>query len=223
MCSRYSQPGFFFLHSASWASQVAPVVKNLPTNAEDIRDMGLISASGRSPGGGHGNLLQNATWVWANSSRQWKTGKPGMLQSMGLQSWTRLSEWTTTTHTVDSPLSLTWRVSPWHPLPRLGVSHRLGRGGSAEQQISSVPGRFCLGLGFRHTWFQVPGSKFHEPEAQGVFWRYNRLTDLSSPWSQSANPMAWPGSLLDRDRSPPHHSQLPPPPTHTSPTKPSVL
>ena len=26
------------------------------------------------------------TWVWANSRRQWRTGKPGMLQSMGLQS-----------------------------------------------------------------------------------------------------------------------------------------
>ena len=25
------------------------------------------------------------TWVWANSERQWRTGKPGMLQSMGLQ------------------------------------------------------------------------------------------------------------------------------------------
>ena len=25
------------------------------------------------------------TWVWANSRRWWRTGKPGMLQSMGLQ------------------------------------------------------------------------------------------------------------------------------------------
>ena len=25
------------------------------------------------------------TWVWANSRRQWRTGKPGMLQSMGFQ------------------------------------------------------------------------------------------------------------------------------------------
>jgi len=34
------------------------VVKNLPINAGDIRDMGLISGLGRSPGGGHGNPLQ---------------------------------------------------------------------------------------------------------------------------------------------------------------------
>ena len=34
------------------------VVKNLPANAGDVRDTGLIPESGRSPGGGHGNPLQ---------------------------------------------------------------------------------------------------------------------------------------------------------------------
>ena len=42
----------------SMASQVALVVKNLPGNAGDVRDAGLISGSGRSPGGGHGNPHQ---------------------------------------------------------------------------------------------------------------------------------------------------------------------
>ena len=32
--------------------------KNLPASAGDIRDVGLISGSGRSPGGGHRNSLQ---------------------------------------------------------------------------------------------------------------------------------------------------------------------
>ena len=41
-----------------WASQVALVVKNPPANAGDIRDMGSIPGSGRSPGEGHGNPLQ---------------------------------------------------------------------------------------------------------------------------------------------------------------------
>ena len=40
------------------ASQVALVVKNPPANAGDIRDMGSIPRSGRSPGEGHGNPLQ---------------------------------------------------------------------------------------------------------------------------------------------------------------------
>ena len=31
------------------------MVKNLPANAGDIRDVGLIPGSWRSPGGGHGN------------------------------------------------------------------------------------------------------------------------------------------------------------------------
>ena len=41
-----------------WASQAVLVVKNSPTNAGDIRNMGLIPGSGRSPGGRHGNPLQ---------------------------------------------------------------------------------------------------------------------------------------------------------------------
>ena len=40
------------------ASQVAPVVKNPPAKAGDLRDVGLIPGLGRSPGGGHGNPLQ---------------------------------------------------------------------------------------------------------------------------------------------------------------------
>ena len=34
------------------------VVKNLPASAENIRDVGSIPRSGRSPGGGHGKPLQ---------------------------------------------------------------------------------------------------------------------------------------------------------------------
>ena len=34
------------------------MVKNLPANAGDARDMGSIPGLGRFPGGGNGNLLQ---------------------------------------------------------------------------------------------------------------------------------------------------------------------
>ena len=44
--------------SLYWASQVAPVVKNPPANAGDVRDVDSIPVSGRPPGGGHGNPLQ---------------------------------------------------------------------------------------------------------------------------------------------------------------------
>ena len=41
------------------ASQVALMVKNLPANAGDARDISLIPGLGRSPGVGNGQLLQN--------------------------------------------------------------------------------------------------------------------------------------------------------------------
>ena len=36
------------------------MVKNMPANAEDIKDAGSVPGSGRSPGGGHGNTLQHS-------------------------------------------------------------------------------------------------------------------------------------------------------------------
>ena len=51
---------FRLLPSLGLASQVAVVVKNLPANAGDIRDMGSIPELGRFPGGGHGNPLQDS-------------------------------------------------------------------------------------------------------------------------------------------------------------------
>ena len=41
------------------------VVKNLPANARDARDVGLIPGSGKSPGGGHDNPLQ---YSWLENS-----------------------------------------------------------------------------------------------------------------------------------------------------------
>ena len=47
------------------------MVKNLPANAGDIGDAGLISGLGRAPGGGHGNHSSTLAWriPW--------TGEPG--------------------------------------------------------------------------------------------------------------------------------------------------
>ena len=39
---------------------MALVVRNLPADTEDIRDVGLIPGLGRSPGEGHGNPLQDS-------------------------------------------------------------------------------------------------------------------------------------------------------------------
>ena len=69
-----------------WASQVVPVVKNLPANAGDVRDTGLIPGSGRSPGGAQGNPLQCSCLENPMDRGAWR------LQSMGSQSQTQLSD-----------------------------------------------------------------------------------------------------------------------------------
>ena len=56
----------------SWASLVAQMVKNLPTN---VRDLDSIPGLGRSPGGGNGNPLQ-----YSFLENPW-TEEPGGLQS----------------------------------------------------------------------------------------------------------------------------------------------
>ena len=38
--------------------------------------------------------LTQWTWVWVNSGSWWWTGRPGVLQFMGWQSRTQLSDWT---------------------------------------------------------------------------------------------------------------------------------
>ena len=48
---------WFHLYTV-WASQVVLMVKNLPANTGDARDMDSIPGSGISPGGGHGNPLR---------------------------------------------------------------------------------------------------------------------------------------------------------------------
>ena len=62
-----------------WASHVVLVVKKLPASAGDIRDVGSIPESGRSPGEGHGNPLQYS--CLENPMGE----EPGRLQSIELQ------------------------------------------------------------------------------------------------------------------------------------------
>ena len=80
------------------ASQVALVVKNPHANAGDVRNVGSIPGSGRSPGGGQATYSSILAWriPW--------TEEPGGLQSMGSQrvgcDW---SDWTWELHCRDFP------------------------------------------------------------------------------------------------------------------------
>ena len=53
------------LRTKSRGSQISLQIKNLPMDAGDSRDEGLIPGSRRSPGEGNGNLLQ---YSWLQNS-----------------------------------------------------------------------------------------------------------------------------------------------------------
>ena len=60
-----------------WASQV----NNPPANAEDIRDLGSIPRSARSPGGGHGNPLQYPCLENPHAQRAWQATEHKLAKS----------------------------------------------------------------------------------------------------------------------------------------------
>ena len=55
-----------------WDSQVAPVIKNPLASAREIRDVGLIPGSGRSPGEGIGNPFQYSCLENSMDRGAWK-------------------------------------------------------------------------------------------------------------------------------------------------------
>ena len=65
---------------------VVLVVRNLPANARDVRNMGSIPGLGRSLGEGHATHSSILAWRFP-----W-TEELGGLQSLGLQSQTPLSD-----------------------------------------------------------------------------------------------------------------------------------
>ena len=59
LLSHLGSPSYITYCSVNYrASLVALVVKNLPANAQDLRDAGSVPGLGRSPGEGNGNPLQ---------------------------------------------------------------------------------------------------------------------------------------------------------------------
>ena len=68
------------------ASQVAQLVKDLPANAEVVRDVGLIPGLGRSLGEGNGNPLQDSCLGSPMDRGTWQATVCGVDKS-----WTPLS------------------------------------------------------------------------------------------------------------------------------------
>ena len=57
------------------------MVKNLPANAGDVRDMGLIPGSGRSPGEGNGDPLQYSCLENSMDWGAWRVTVHGVTES----------------------------------------------------------------------------------------------------------------------------------------------
>ena len=77
----------------SGASQVVLVVKNSLANTEDIRDTGLISRSGGSPGGGHGNPLQYSFLENPMDRGAWRITVHRVAKSQTQLKWLRIHTW----------------------------------------------------------------------------------------------------------------------------------
>ena len=69
-----------------WVSLVSQLVKKLPANAEDTKEVGSIPGSGRSPGEGNGNPLQDSCLENPIDSRAWRATVHGVAKS-----WAQLS------------------------------------------------------------------------------------------------------------------------------------
>ena len=81
------------------------MVKNPPANAGDIRDASSVPGYGRSPGGGHGNLLQYSCLENPMDRGAWQAPVHRFTKS-----WTPLRQ--VSMHAYICPLSL---KSPSHP------------------------------------------------------------------------------------------------------------
>ena len=75
------------------ASQVVLVVKNLPVNAGDVRDLDSIPGSGRSPGGRHSNPLPYSCLENSMDKGAWQaivhriTESQTWLQRLSMYAW----------------------------------------------------------------------------------------------------------------------------------------
>ena len=81
-----------------WASYGALVVKNLPANAGDIRDVGSVPGLGRSPGEEHGNPLQYSCLENPMDRGAWWAAVHKVAKSQTRLKWLSVHMHTWTTH-----------------------------------------------------------------------------------------------------------------------------
>ena len=107
------------------ASQVALVVKYLLANAEDVRDMGSIPGSGRSPGGGHGYSLQYSCLEDSMNRGAWWATVHRVSKSQTLQQWQQTGRYQSVQFSSVAQSCLTHCDPMNHSMPGLPVHHQL--------------------------------------------------------------------------------------------------
>ena len=112
--------------------------------------------------------LTQWTWVWVNSGSWWWTGRPGVLQSMGLPRV--IHDWATEGNWTEVDLDELIRAGPYDGINALIRGGRETRarwlslflsaiGGHNEQMAMLKPGRGCSPeLSLLALWYQTPAS-----------------------------------------------------------------
>ena len=180
---------------------------------------GRLMAGGEGGDGGWDGWMASLTqwmWVWANSGRYWRTRKPGMLQSTGSQSQTRVSKWTTTTKSsLSTPCFPWWNVtrcvegrgwallflSPLQPHLPQALGRRDSKPLASCSWITSwtwvhaslrPQPSACLGQTFRDSTYWTEGERFQRPRAAilNVVVRRTSPGAVGSMW-ESAYEWSW--------------------------------
>ena len=141
---------------------------------------------------GRGGLMASLTqwtWVWADSRTWWRTEESGMLQSLGSQTQTWLSDWTTTKPDHITPLFYSFPTTSIHILithsevtwlwcvkghnrairdemqcseSRMGINMAAPRPSPAFPFLFSLEtSRRSMGLRAMTAWTQLPRLAFH--------------------------------------------------------------
>ena len=95
-----NQPWIFTGRTDGWSSNTFATWCEEPTHWKRSWCWERLRAGGEEGDRGWNDWMASPAqwaWVWVNFRRQWRTGKPAMLYTMGLQSETGLTDWTTTT------------------------------------------------------------------------------------------------------------------------------
>ena len=129
----------------TWASQVVLVIKNLPANAGDSRDMSLISGLGKSPEVGNDTPVQYSSLENSISRRAWWAAVYGTSKSRTL-----LSKLHAYNSIIKRNESLT-QDTTWSKLENIMLSER-----SQAQQVTHCMNPFTWNIQnkeiHRNTW-----------------------------------------------------------------------